>query len=91
MDHRSTPGEPVLAGVVACQRSVARAASRVASARIPRRRGLRGSSRVVTLRASYARWYAVATALLAGLTEAERAAVLGGNAEKLYLSQRGRI
>ena len=46
---------------------------------------------VVTLRASYARWYAVATALVAGLTEAERAAVLGGNAEKLYLSQRGRI
>lgn len=46
---------------------------------------------VVTLRASYARWYAVATALLAGLTEAQRAAVLGGNAEKLYLTQRGRI
>lgn len=46
---------------------------------------------VVTLRASYARWYAVAAALLAGLTEAERAAVFGGNAEKLYLSQRGRI
>lgn len=46
---------------------------------------------VVTLRASYARWYAVAAALLAGLSEPERAAVLGGNAEKLYLSQRGRI
>jgi L-fuconolactonase len=45
---------------------------------------------VVTLRASYAQWFAVAEALLAGLTEMQRAAVFGGNAAKLYLSQRGR-
>ncbi|MFC5418091.1 MAG: amidohydrolase [Stutzerimonas stutzeri] len=45
---------------------------------------------VVTLRASYAQWFEVAEALLAGLSEAQRAAVFGGNAQKLYLSQRGR-
>lgn len=45
---------------------------------------------VVTLRASYAQWFEAAEALLAGLAEAQRAAVFGGNAEKLYLSQRGR-
>ncbi|WID99235.1 amidohydrolase family protein [Bosea vestrisii] len=45
---------------------------------------------VVTLRASYAQWLETAEILLAGLTEAQRAAVFGGNAAKLYLSQRGR-
>jgi L-fuconolactonase len=45
---------------------------------------------VVTLRASYAQWLEVAEILLAGLTEAQRAAIFGGNAAKLYLSQRGR-
>jgi L-fuconolactonase len=44
---------------------------------------------VVTLRASYAQWLEAAEILLAGLTEAQRAAVFGGNAAKLYLSQRG--
>lgn len=46
---------------------------------------------VVTLRASYDRWLETAEALLAGLDAAQRAAVFGGNARKLYLSQRGRI
>lgn len=45
---------------------------------------------VVTLRASYAQWLEAAEILLAGLTQAQRAAVFGGNAAKLYLSQRGR-
>ena len=45
---------------------------------------------VVTLRASYAQWIEAAETLLAGLTEAQRVAVFGGNAAKLYLSQRGR-
>ncbi len=44
---------------------------------------------VVTLRASYAQWVEAAETLLAGLTEAQRIAVFGGNAAKLYLSQRG--
>lgn len=45
---------------------------------------------VVTLRASYAQWFETAENLLAELSEAERAAIFGGNARKLYLSQRGR-
>ena len=45
---------------------------------------------VVTLRTSYAQWFEAAETLLAGLTEAQRAAVFGGTAQKLYLSQRGR-
>lgn len=45
---------------------------------------------VVTLRASYSQWFEVAEVLLAGLSEAQHAAVFGGNAQKLYLSQRGR-
>lgn len=45
---------------------------------------------VVTLRASYAHWVEAAEILLASLTEAQRIAVFGGNAAKLYLSQRGR-
>lgn len=45
---------------------------------------------VVALRASYGQWLETAEALLAGLDEAQRAAVFGGNARKLYLSRRGR-
>ncbi|WP_186418490.1 amidohydrolase family protein [Bosea sp. CS1GBMeth4] len=45
---------------------------------------------VVTLRASYGQWLETAEALLAGLDEAQRAAIFGGNARNLYLSQRGR-
>jgi L-fuconolactonase len=45
---------------------------------------------VVTLRASYAQWFEAAEQLLAGLTQVQRAAVFGGNAEKLYLTRRGR-
>ncbi|KRE24590.1 amidohydrolase [Bosea sp. Root483D1] len=45
---------------------------------------------VVTLRASYAQWIEACEMLLAGLSEAQRAAVFGGNAAELYLSQRGR-
>ncbi len=45
---------------------------------------------VVTLRASYAQWFGAADALLAGLPGPQREAILGGNARRLYLSQRGR-
>jgi L-fuconolactonase len=45
---------------------------------------------VVTLRVSYSRWFETATDLLADLTAAERDAVMGGNARRLYLSHRGR-
>lgn len=45
---------------------------------------------VVTLRASYAQWFEAAETLLANPTEAQRIAVFGGNARKLYLSRRGR-
>lgn len=45
---------------------------------------------VVNLAGGYDRWREVAWASLAGLTSTERDAVLGGNAEKLYLSTRGR-
>ncbi|CAD5252935.1 Amidohydrolase [Bosea sp. 62] len=45
---------------------------------------------VVMLRASYGQWIEAAEALLSDLTKAQRAAVFGGNARKLYLSQRGR-
>ena len=45
---------------------------------------------VVTLRASYAQWFETAETLLGGLSEVQRAAVFGGNAQKLYLSRRGR-
>lgn len=45
---------------------------------------------VVTLRASYGQWIEAAETLLTNLTEAQRIAVFGGNAAKLYLSQRGR-
>ncbi|MEN5082913.1 amidohydrolase family protein [Bosea sp. TWI1241] len=45
---------------------------------------------VVTLRASYGSWVETAQALLADLAPAERAAVFGGNAARLYLGRRGR-
>lgn len=45
---------------------------------------------VVTLRASYAQWFGAADALLAALPDAQRETILGGNARRLYLSQRGR-
>lgn len=45
---------------------------------------------VVTLRADYASWFETATALLSGCSDAEREAIFGGNATRLYLSRRGR-
>lgn len=42
---------------------------------------------VVTLRCDYRRWFDTADALLASLSEAEREAVFGGNAARLYLSR----
>lgn len=44
---------------------------------------------VLTLRADYASWFDTATALLCGCGDAEREAIFGGNAARLYLS-RGR-
>ncbi|HEV2557731.1 MAG TPA: amidohydrolase family protein [Microvirga sp.] len=46
---------------------------------------------VVNLAGGYDRWREASLVLLAGLTEAERAALLGGNAARLYLLTRGRI
>ncbi|POR50952.1 amidohydrolase family protein [Bosea psychrotolerans] len=45
---------------------------------------------VLTLRASYGRWIETVETLLAPLSETERAAIMGGNARKLYLARRGR-
>jgi len=45
---------------------------------------------VVTLRADYSRWIETAEALLEGCSEAEREAVFGGNAARVYLSRGGR-
>ncbi|PTM39739.1 amidohydrolase family protein [Bosea sp. 124] len=45
---------------------------------------------VVTLRADYARWFEIVTALLGGCSQAEREAIFGGNAARIYLSRRGR-
>lgn len=45
---------------------------------------------VVTLRAAYARWFDTARTLLAGLSQAERDAVFGGNAQRIYLSRKPR-
>ena len=39
----------------------------------------------VDLAGGYDRWYALTLAALAGLDDADRAAVLGGNAERVYL------
>jgi L-fuconolactonase len=45
---------------------------------------------VVNLAADYDRWFEAALSLLADLTDSEREAVLGGNAERIYLRNRGR-
>lgn len=45
---------------------------------------------VLTLRAGYARWIEAVDRLLAGLPDADRAAIMGGNARRFYLSHRGR-
>lgn len=45
---------------------------------------------VVTLRAGYSQWFETVEQLLADLPEADRTAILGGNARRLYLSHRGR-
>jgi len=45
---------------------------------------------VLTLAAPYAAWWAMTEELLSSLNEAERAAILGGNAQSLYLSNCGR-
>ncbi|CAH1670463.1 L-fuconolactone hydrolase [Hyphomicrobiales bacterium] len=45
---------------------------------------------VATLAASYDQWHAAAERLTAALSEAERAAIFGGNAARIYLAERGR-
>jgi len=45
---------------------------------------------VVDLAGGYDRWAEAADALLAGLPAADRAAILGGNAARIYLAKRGR-
>jgi L-fuconolactonase len=45
---------------------------------------------VVNLAGGYAKWFAAADALLADLSEQEKADVFGGNAARIYLSGRGR-
>ncbi|WP_348982183.1 amidohydrolase family protein [Bosea sp. BK604] len=45
---------------------------------------------VLTLRAGYARWVGTVEELIADLPEADRAAIMGGNARRFYLSYRGR-
>jgi len=45
---------------------------------------------VVNLAGGYDRWRAAAMELLAGLSDAERVAILGGNAARVYLTERGR-
>jgi L-fuconolactonase len=44
----------------------------------------------VNLAGGYDRWREAALALLGGFSEGERAALLGGNAARVYLSRRGR-
>lgn len=46
---------------------------------------------VVTLRSDYARWFETAASLLSDLSEVEREAVFGGNAQRIYLTHRGRV
>ena len=43
---------------------------------------------VVELAGGYDRWREISLAALAGLSAAERAAVLGGTAERLYLARK---
>lgn len=45
---------------------------------------------VVTLRASYSEWFDAAQVLLAALPDDARAAIFGGNAQRIYLTERGR-
>lgn len=45
---------------------------------------------VLNLAGDYARWVAATDTLLAGLPEPARAAILGGNAGRIYLGKRGR-
>ena len=45
---------------------------------------------VVNLAGGYDRWREAALALIAGLPEPDRAAILGRNAERVYLATRGR-
>jgi L-fuconolactonase len=45
---------------------------------------------VVDLAGGYARWFAAAETLLADLSPREKAAIFGGNAARIYLSNRGR-
>lgn len=45
---------------------------------------------VVNLAGGYSRWREAALQLIGGLSAAERAAILGGNAARVYLSGRGR-
>jgi L-fuconolactonase len=45
---------------------------------------------VVNLAGGYDRWREAALSLIAHLSEPQRAAILGGNAERIYLSKRGR-
>jgi L-fuconolactonase len=45
---------------------------------------------VVNLAGGYAKWFAAAETLLADLSPDEKAAVFGGNAERIYLARRGR-
>ena len=46
---------------------------------------------VVTLRASYDRWFDAAQTLLEGCSEAQRGAIFGGTAQRVYLARRGRL
>lgn len=46
---------------------------------------------VVNLAGGYDRWWEATQELLATLSETTRASVLGGNAERVYLSRRGRL
>ena len=45
---------------------------------------------VVNLAGGYAKWFAAAETLLADLSPAEKAAIFGANAARIYLSRRGR-
>ncbi len=45
---------------------------------------------VVRLTASYHRWINATDALLTDLPEADRAAIMGGNAQRIYLTRRGK-
>ena len=46
---------------------------------------------VVTLRASYERWFDTAQMLLDGCSADERAAIFGGTAQRVYCARRGRL